>query len=318
MSSTLQVFIRSITAEAAGVLSFELRPVDGATLPAFTAGAHVDLHLPGGLVRSYSLLNPQEERHRYLVAIQRDPQGRGGSQAAHELRVGQQLEISRPRNNFPLDESAPHSVLVAGGIGITPLWSMAQRLESLGRSWELYYCARTRAQAALLEPIQQLPPAARARVHLHFDHEPGGRVLDLAELLARHPAGTHFYCCGPAGMLQAFQQCTADRPRACVHLEYFSNAKEAASSGGFSVQLARQGLSLPVPAGQTILQTLLDAGVDVPHSCLDGVCGSCEVRVLAGEPDHRDLVLGPEEQARNDRMMICCSGCRGESLVLDL
>lgn len=318
MSSTLQVLVRSITFEAAGVLSFELRSVDGQPLPAFTAGAHVDLHLPGGLVRSYSLLNPQEDRQRYLIAIRHEPQGRGGSRAAHDLKVGQQVEISPPRNNFPLTETAPSSVLIAGGIGITPLWSMAQRLESLGGSWELYYCARTRGQAALLEAIEQLPAAARARVHLHFDHEPGAGVLDLAELVARYPAETHFYCCGPAGMLQAFQQCTADRPRECVHLEYFSNTKEAASSGGFSVQLARQGLSLPVPAGNTILQTLLDAGIDVPHSCLDGICGSCEVRVLAGEPEHRDLVLSPEEQARNNRMMICCSGCKGESLVLDL
>lgn len=318
MSPTLQVLIRSMTLEAAGVLSLELRPLDGQALPAFTAGAHIDLHLPGEVVRSYSLLNAQEERHRYVVAVQRDANGRGGSCAAHELRVGQTLGISGPRNNFALDETAPHSVLVGGGIGITPLWCMVQRLEALGRSWELHYCARTREQAALLDRIEALPAAARRRVDLNFDHEAGGRVLDLAALEARHAPGTHFYCCGPNGMLEAFQDATAQRPRQCVHVEYFSSANEAATAGGFTVELARRGLRLPVEPGQSILQALLDAGVELPYSCMDGICGSCEVRVLAGEPDHRDLVLSPQEQARNTRMMVCCSGSKGDHLVLDL
>lgn len=318
MSTTLQVFVRSITLEAAGVLSFELRPLAGAALPAFSAGSHIDVHLPGGVIRSYSLLNAQEERHRYVIAVQREEQGRGGSRAMHELRVGQPVAISGPRNNFGLAESASHSVLVAGGIGITPLWSMVQRLQALGRSWELYYCVRTRAQAALLEQIEALPPAARGRVHLNFDHEPGGRMLDLAQLESMHPAGTHFYCCGPAAMLEAFQRATARRPREFVHLEYFAGANEAATAGGFTIQLARQGRSLPVPEGRTILQTLLDAGIDVPYSCMDGICGSCEVRVIAGEPEHRDLVLSPEQQAGNKTMMICCSGSRSKTLVLDL
>lgn len=318
MSSTLPVYVRSITLEAAGVRSFELRPVDGGPLPAFTAGAHIDVHLPGGLVRSYSLLNSQDERHRYVVAVQRDERGRGGSHAMHQLAVGQQIAIAGPRNNFGLAESAQHTVLVAGGIGVTPLWSMVQRLAGLERSWELYYCVRTRAQAALLERIDALPPAQQARVHLNFDHEPGGRVLDLAQLQSPYPAGTHFYCCGPTAMLEAFQRATAGRPRECVHLEYFASPNEAATEGGFTVELARRGTSLPVHAGQSILQVLLDAGIDVPHSCRDGICGSCEVRVLAGEPDHRDLVLSPEQQATHQTMMVCCSGSRGKTLVLDL
>lgn len=318
MSSLLQVFVRSITLEAAGVLSFELRPVDGGQLPTFTAGAHVDLYLPGGLVRSYSLLNSQDERHRYVIAVQRDDKGRGGSLATHELRVGQQIAIAGPRNNFELTESAPHTVLVAGGIGVTPLWSMVQRLQTLGRPWELFYCVRTRAQAALLEEIESLPPAARDRIHLNFDHEPGGRILDLSQLQSRYPAGTHFYCCGPKTMLQAFEAATAGRPRECVHVEYFASPNEAATTGGFTVHLQRQGKSLTVREGQSILRTLLDAGIDVPHSCMDGICGSCEVRVLSGVPDHRDLVLSPQEQALNSRMMICCSGCISDNLVLDL
>lgn len=318
MTSTLQVFVRSITLEAAGVLSFELRPVGGGPLPAFSAGAHIDLHLPGGVTRSYSLLNSQDDRHRYVVAVQREEKGRGGSRAMHDLKVGQQIAIAPPRNNFGLAESASHSVLVAGGIGITPLWAMVQRLQALGRSWELYYCVRTRAQAALLEQIEALPAAARGRVHLNFDHEPGGRVLDLAQLESTHPAGTHFYCCGPTAMLEAFQRATSRRPREFVHLEYFASGIEAATAGGFTIQLARRGTSLPVPEGCSILQTLLDAGIDVPYSCMDGICGSCEVRVIAGEPEHRDLVLSPDQQASNKTMMICCSGSKSETLVLDL
>lgn len=318
MSPLLHVFVRSITLEAVGILSFELRPVDGVPLPAFTAGAHVDLHLAGGVVRSYSLLNSQDERHRYVIAVQRDDRGRGGSRAMHELRVGQQIAIAGPRNNFALTESAPHTVLVAGGIGITPLWSMVFRLQALGRSWELFYSVRTRVQAALLEEIESLPPAARDRIHVNFDHEPGGRILDLSQLQSRYPADTHFYCCGPKTMLEAFECATAGRPRECVHVEYFTSPVEAATTGGFTVHLQRQGKSLMVREGESILQTLLDAGIDVPHSCKDGICGSCEVRVLAGVPDHRDLVLSRDEQALNSRMMICCSGCIGDKLVLDL
>ncbi|WP_439590650.1 PDR/VanB family oxidoreductase [Hydrogenophaga sp.] len=318
MSPTFHVLVRSITLEAAGVLSFELRPLDGQLLPAFTAGAHIDLHLPGGLVRSYSLLNSQDERHRYVVAVQLDANGRGGSRAAHELRVGQTMGIAGPRNNFQLAEAAPHTVLVAGGIGITPLWCMVQRLQTLGRSWELHYCARTRQQAALLDRVEALAPTARARVHLNFDHEPGASALDLAGLQSRHASETHFYCCGPTGMIQAFQAATAQRRRECVHVEYFANPNEAAVAGGFAVQLARRKVRLLVAPGRSILQTLLDAGVEVPYSCMEGVCGSCEVPVLAGEPEHRDLVLSPEEQARNTRIMVCCSGSRSDTLVLDL
>jgi vanillate O-demethylase ferredoxin subunit len=155
-------------------------------------------------------------------------------------------------------------------------------------------------------------------VHLNFDHEPGGRPLDMAELQARYAAGTHFYCCGPVGMLQAFEKATEPRPRESVHVEYFASTKDAATDGGYTVQLARRGMSLPVMPGKSILNTLMDAGLDVNYSCMDGICGSCEVRVLSGEPDHRDLVLSPQEQALNQRMMICCSGSRSATLVLDL
>lgn len=318
MSPALPVVIRSITLESLGVLSFDLRPSGGGPLPAFTAGAHIDLHLPGGTVRSYSLLNPQDERHRYRIAVQLDPHSRGGSRAVHDLRVGQTLSIGAPRNHFALSETAGHSVLIAGGIGITPLWSMLQRLQSLDRSWELHYSARTRAHAALLEAIEALPPAARERVHLNFGQEPGGRRLDLNALVASRPAGAHFYCCGPTGMLDAFKAATVGRDPACVHLEHFAGKQDAARSGGFSVRLAKCGRELSIAPGQTVLQAVLDSGIDVPYACQDGICGSCEVRVLSGVPDHRDLILSPAEQDLNNRMMICCSGSKSETLVLDL
>lgn len=318
MSHTLPVVIRAVTLEGIGILSFELRPVTGEVLPSFTAGSHIDVHLPSGIVRSYSLLNSQEEQHRYVIAVQLDPNSRGGSRAAHELRVGQQLTISAPRNNFALSETAGHSVLIAGGIGITPLWSMLQRLQFLGRSWDLFYSARTRAHAAFLEALEALQPASRERVYLNFDQEPGGRMLDLASLIAGQPPGTHFYCCGPKGMLDAFKGASSGLHPECVHLEYFAGTQEVAREGGFCVQLAKCGLELSVAPGQTILQAVLDAGVDVPYSCQDGVCGSCEVRVLSGVPDHRDLILSADEQERNNRMMICCSGSKSATLVLDL
>lgn len=321
MSDTLvQVRIKSISWEAHGINSFDLRPVSASDeLPPFTAGAHIDLHLPNGLIRSYSLLNAQVERHRYVIAVNKDPASRGGSRFMHDvLKAGDTLSVSVPRNNFPLDESASHSLLIAGGIGITPLWSMLQRLEVLGRSWELFYCARTRTGTAFLEPLRALGDKVRTNLHFNFDQEPGGQLLDIAAVVARQPADAHLYCCGPLPMLAAFEQATAERPSDHVHVEYFSPKEAPAASGGFTVELARSGKVLQVARGKTILDTLLDSGIDVKFSCMEGACGACQTTVLDGVPDHRDVYLTKEERAANDTMMICCSGCLGERLVLDL
>jgi vanillate O-demethylase ferredoxin subunit len=192
---------------------------------------------------------------------------------------------------------------------------MCQRMEDLGRSWELFYSARTRRNAALLDRLQPFGPE---KVHLSFDHEPGGTMLDLARIVASKPPDLHFYCCGPIPMLSAFERATASLPPERVHVEYFSARDAPASGGGFTVELARSGRRIAVPAGKTILDALLDGGVAVPSSCKEGVCGSCEVAVLEGVPDHRDLVLSKDERSRNRSMMICCSGSRSERLVLDL
>ena len=318
-TETLQVRVRSVTYEAQGIHSLELVPANGRPLPSFTAGAHVDLQLSNGLIRSYSLVNSQDETHRYVIAVARDAASRGGSRYVHEtLRTGDTLHITPPRNNFPLAEDAKHSVLIAGGIGITPLWSMIQRLQSLGRSWRLYYATRTRQSAAYLEQLNALASHVKLNLHVNFDQEPGGKMLDIAALVAAEPPDTHLYCCGPLPMLEAFERAAAGRASPFVHVEYFTAREAPAAAGGFTVVLAKSGKTIAVPPGKTILDAVLDAGINASYSCMEGVCASCETRVLEGIPDHRDLVLSKDEQAANKTMMICCSGSKTEKLVLDL
>ncbi len=319
-ADTFQVRVKSITWEAEGILSFELVPMPPRReLPAFTPGAHVDVHLSNGMIRSYSLLNGCEERHRYMIGVNRDAQSRGGSRFMHEsVRAGDAISVSAPRNNFALAEDAPLSVFIAGGIGITPLRSMIARLHSLGRPWRLHYAARTRQNAAFVDALQELRERSGQEVHFSFDREPGARMLDIPGIVAALPAGAHVYCCGPLPMLDAFEAATRTLPPERVHVEYFAAREAAANEGGFTVELARSGRTIAIQPGHTILDSLEEIGVDTPYSCREGICGTCEVRVLDGVPDHRDLVLGAAEREANDRMMICCSGAKSARLVLDL
>lgn len=311
----LTVTVAAVEPLAEGIAAFELRPPGGGPLPPFAAGAHVDLRLPNGMIRSYSLVNPQDERDRYVIAVNREASGRGGSKLVHEhLRPGTSIEIAGPRNNFPLAEDAPRSLFIAGGIGITPIVCMIRRLHSLGRPWALVYCARTRAHAAFADALARYGDAVR----FNFDQEPGGRMLDVGAVVAAAAPETHLYCCGPLGMLDAFERATAARSPDRVHVEYFSAKAPPAAEGGFTVELARSGASFRVERGKTILDTLIANGIDAPYSCLEGVCGTCETRVIEGTPDHRDLVLSKDERAANRTMMICCSGSRSGKLVLDL
>jgi vanillate O-demethylase ferredoxin subunit len=315
----IDVRIKTINSEAQGINSLELIPAAGGELPPFTAGAHIDLHLANGLMRSYSLMNPQGERHRYVIAVNKDAASKGGSRFVHEnLKAGGTLSITAPRNNFPLIETASRVVLIGGGIGITPLWCMIQRLEELGRAWELFYSTRTREMMAFRDRLEALEKKSGGRVHLNFDHEPDGKMFDLAAIVAAVPADAHLYCCGPTPMLQAFEAACKSRPPAQVHVEYFTAKEEAATEGGYTVVLARSGKTFTIPSGKTILDTLLDAKIDVPFSCMQGVCGTCETKVIEGVPDHRDSVLTQAEQAANKTMMICCSGSKSAKLVLDL
>ncbi|MBU3651470.1 MAG: oxidoreductase [Limnohabitans sp.] len=314
----LSLRVNAIRHEAQGILSFEFVDPSSHSLPAFQAGAHIDVHLPNGEVRCYSLCNSSEETHRYVVAVARDAHGRGGSAYMHDtLRVGHTLRIGRPRQHFPLREDATQTVLIAGGIGITPIWSMVQRLQQLGRDWSLHYATRSRAHAAFLAELTALGQAHPGRVHLHFDQEQG--LFDLAPLLRNGAkAGTHVYCCGPRPMLASFELATSDWPPEQVHLEYFQAQDVPALVQGLEVELHRAGKTLVVAEGQSVLDAVLDAGVDVAFSCMAGICGSCEVTVLAGEPDHRDSVLSEQQKATNKTMMICCSGAKSARLVLDL
>lgn len=315
--NALEVIVQAVRLEADRIHSYELRASDGAPLPAFTAGAHVDVHLPNGLVRSYSLANPPGETQRYVIAVNKETAGRGGSAALHErVHVGERLRIGAPRNHFALDESAPHSVLVAGGIGVTPIRSMVARLRALVRPWTLLYAGRQRTAMAFAHEFAALREQG-ADVRLHVDAEAGGPP-DLGALIGAAPAGAHVYCCGPRAMLDAFAGATAGMAPERVHVEHFAAVDAPALDGGFTVELARSGRRLRVAQGATILDTLLDAGVQVPFSCMEGICASCETRVLAGIPDHRDAILSKAEREANDRMMVCCSGAQSASLVLDL
>ncbi len=309
----LRTRLTAIRYAAAGIHLYEFTPLEGGALPAFAAGAHVDLHLPNGLVRQYSLCNDPRETHRYVVGIKKDPKSRGGSSYVHDqLKVGAVVSLGTPRNHFELQEEARHTVLVAGGIGVTPIACMVQRLRALGASFEVHYSVRQREDAAFLDVL------SGPELHLHVDAEQGGRPLPLADIVARTAQDVHLYCCGPAPMLDAFEAAAGGRPQFHVHLERFAAATPAAAAGGFTVQLARSGRSVFVAQGCTILDTLRAEGVAVQASCEQGICGSCETRVLAGTPDHRDSLLSEEERRENKVMMVCCSGSKEATLVLDL
>ena len=292
--------------------------LDGGKLPAYAPGAHIDLHLPNGLVRQFSLVVPDSDPDKYVVGVKRDAASRGGSRyIIDEMRVGDQIKISPPRNNFPLIENAEHVVLVAGGIGITPIWCMVQRLAALKRSWKIYYACQSRQDMAFLEELKKLDAQA---VQLHFDDEAEGKFLDLAGAIEAAPQNAHFYCCGPNPMLKAFETAAASRPRANIHIEYFTPKDDGTTGhmGGFWVELARSGEEYFIPEGKKVLEVLFESGVDVDYSCELGICGACETRVISGIPEHHDSVLSEEEQATNEKVMICCCGCKTERLVLDM
>jgi vanillate O-demethylase ferredoxin subunit len=322
----LNVRVTRIARVAQDVVALELRATDGYALSPFAAGAHIDIELPVRdpdgrfLVRQYSLCNDPAEPDPYVVAVGRDANSRGGSAWIHDaLKEGETLRISTPRNHFQLVEGAAQSVLVAGGIGITPLLAMARRLSALGRSWTLYYCARTPERAAFLQDLAALP----GTVVPVYDGVPGGKPIDLPAVLRGVPNDAHLYCCGPTTLMEAFERAAAHRPPHHIHVEWFKprpvpKDAKADADGPFEVKLARSGMRLAVPGGKSILDVLIEAGVAVQHSCCDGVCGTCETRVLEGEPDHRDSVLFGEDANSTDRMMVCVSRARGASLTLDL
>jgi vanillate monooxygenase ferredoxin subunit len=303
--------------EALDICSFELTALDGRALPAFSAGAHVDVHLPGG---PYSLCNSPAESHRYLIGVLKDPASRGGSRAMHDaVNEGDLIEISEPRNQFALASDAQRHLLLAGGIGITPILSMAEQLATSHAAFELHYCTRSRERTAFAERITHSRFAER--VTLHVDDGPAAQQLDLGALLDVPQPGTHVYVCGPKGFIDAVLSRARGHgwPETQLHVEFFTAAPTATEAdSSFEVELSSSGRVIAVPRDQSVVQALAAAGVELMTSCEQGVCGTCLTRVLEGVPDHRDVYLTPEEHAANDQFTPCCSRARSARLVLDL
>lgn len=316
--SDLTLRISAINAEAKDILSFELVSLDGQPLPPFKPGAHLEVHLPNGLIKHYSLSNDCTERHRYVVGVSLSPLSRGGSRFLHGgLRVDDTIGTSLPRNHFPLIETSERYDFIAGGIGITPILSMIRWCENNGKEWFLHYLARSRLRAAFYEELQQFPDH---RVNGHFLDEHGGQPLDIEATLADIPGHSHIYCCGPGPLMERVKEATASRPAEHAHFEWFSAAPkvdtEVATS--FSVIAKRSGVTVNIPPDQSILEALESSGICLPFSCREGLCSSCETRVIAGIPDHRDLVLSEQQKATNETMLICVSRSKSEVLELDV
>ncbi|TMR97174.1 PDR/VanB family oxidoreductase [Nonomuraea basaltis] len=296
---------------ADGVVALDLRDPSGGELPAWTPGAHIDLVLAGDLVRQYSLCGDPADRTTWRIAVLREPDGRGGSAYVHdELHPGTAILTRGPRNHFPL-QPAPRYLFIAGGIGITPILPMITAVADSG--WKLVYGGRTAASMAFAGDLRA---AHGDRVLLRPQDEHG--LLDLDALLAETTPDTLVYCCGPAPLLEAIEQRCADR--GALHVERFT-PKEAADpvrTESFEIELAVTGRTLTVPPGQSILEVVESAGVQILSSCREGTCGTCETTVLAGTVDHRDSLLTLDEQAANDTMFVCVSRATCPKLVLEL
>jgi ferredoxin-NADP reductase len=314
----LRVVRRSTGAEGVAVL--ELRDPSGADLPAWSPGAHVDLNLPGGMVRQYSLCGDPHDRSVWQIGVLREPEGRGGSAYVHdEVAEGAEVDVRGPRNNFELAPS-PRYVFIAGGIGITPILPMAAAADEAGAEWEFHYGGRTRTSMAFLDALETLEAATGhgLRVTLHPQDEVG--LIDLARILGTPRPDTKVYCCGPEPLLEAVEAACAGWPAGSLHVERFSPKEqgERVLSGDFEVELTLSGQTLTVPPDKSILEVVEEAGIPVLSSCQEGTCGTCETPVLEGQVDHRDSLLSPEEQAANDTMFICVSRAACPKLVLEL
>lgn len=305
---------------AEDICAFELVEATGRTLPAFAAGAHIDVHLPGGIIRQYSLCNDPNETHRYVIGVLKDPRSRGGSIAMHELAIDARLQISEPRNLFPLAHGAQHSILVAGGIGITPLLCMAQQLANQSASFELHYCARSFDRIAFRDELRA--SAISPHVFLHVDDDAVHRFDGSAIFREAKGDGTHVYVCGPGGFIDgvlgaARSNGYADRQ---LHREYFAAVAgpDGSEDRPFQIRIASSGEVWSVGSDETVISVLARHGVDIPTSCEQGVCGTCVVRVLDGTPLHRDVFMTDEEHAANDQFTPCCSRSCSPVLVLDI
>jgi ferredoxin-NADP reductase len=301
---------------ADGVVTVALADPDGADLPEWTPGAHIDLLLTPSLVRQYSLCGSTTNRAEWRVGVLLDPGSRGGSKFVHdELREGSTLRVRGPRNHFPL-ASSPRYQFIAGGIGVTPILTMIEAAEARGADWQLLYGGRERASMAFVDDLER----HGERVTVWPQDEQG--MLDLDSVLSEPREDTLVYCCGPEGLLGAVEEACRPWPENSLHIERFSakplDEPSPDALDSFDVECQRSGVTVTVPVGRSIYEVVEEAGVDVLGSCMEGVCGTCECDVIDGEPDHRDSVLSEAERAKGDMIMICVSRSRSERLVLDI
>jgi phthalate 4,5-dioxygenase reductase subunit len=310
----LPLRIARTSAETADIRIFELRAKDDGTLPPFTPGAHISVRVPNGMIRKYSLCNDPAERESYVIAVLRENHGRGGSMSMVDgVREGDEILTTAPRNDFPLVPSPAGYTFIAGGIGITPILSMIRHLKSSGGSkFKLYYCTRSKEQTAFHNELSG--PEFRGQVVIHHDGGDLNRALDLWPVL-ENPKG-HVYCCGPRGLMESVRDMTGHWNASSIHFEAFSDAEtHKPEDRPFRVRLARSGAVIEVPADKTILETIRAAGHVAPSSCESGTCGTCKTTLLAGEADHRDLVLTSSE--RNNNIMICVSRAKSDEITID-
>jgi len=315
-SQILTTLVKQITREAEGINTYVLVDPRGGELPPFTAGAHVDVRIPGGFMRQYSLCNDPRERHRYLIGVLRDSASKGGSIALHDnVRAGDLLEISIPINRFELASNARRHLLLAGGIGITPMMAMMESLRAAHAEFVLHYCTRTPSVTAFRERLAGL--AEEGRVVFHHDGGDPRNGLDIRQVLSSYAPGTHLYYCGPTGFMRAVKDAAAHWPSDAVHFEHFSGAAPVVHDPhSFTVKLARSGKTYEVPGDKSIVAVLRENGVHVDTSCEAGICGTCRTRYLEGQPIHNDFALTDAE--RTEAVMICCARAATPVLVLDL
>ncbi|HXZ46417.1 MAG TPA: PDR/VanB family oxidoreductase [Pseudolabrys sp.] len=300
---------------ADGINLLEFRDPDGKQLPEFSAGAHIAVRVPNGLVRKYSLCNDPAERGHYQIAVKRESDGRGGScSLIDDVKAGDELTVIAPVNDFALPPRAQDFLFIAGGIGVTPIMAMIRQVIAEGKRFRLFYCSRSPETTAFRDELSA--PEFKDKVVIHYDQGDASRSLDLRPILVERKNREHLYCCGPRPLMEAVRAMTGHWSPTAVHFEAFSEAEtHKADDKPFKVRLARSGEVLEVSTSKTILEVLRDHGLDVPSSCETGTCGTCRTKLLAGEADHRDLVLAEHE--KKDTIMICVSRARGKEITID-
>lgn len=323
LERTLTVRVERISRQTPEILAFELAHPWGRALPGYEAGAHIDVHMPGGFSRQYSLARwslsnaPSNAASSYVIGVKREAESRGGSASMHErVREGDLLAISAPRNTFALREEAGHHLLMAGGIGMTPLLAMAQALAARGASFTLCVFARSEEHLAFADALHS--PALAPHLRLHLDQGGASQRIDLRALLAERTPETHLYVCGPGGFMTAVREAAAHWPEDTLHAEYFAAPTDANTSTGlpFTLRLAQRGISVAVAADQTAVDALHEVGIDIPVSCQQGLCGTCVVEGDGEGAEHRDFCLTGSE--RRHKVALCCSRAKGRELVLQL